>query len=76
MLLHFTEYTILFSLALIQHFKRIVSTKSLRPINLRKLLGKPLQLPLSLELCYLKNSISDKFTSIHILTSFLCKLIL
>uniref|UniRef100_M8BMY0 Zinc finger Ran-binding domain-containing protein 3 n=1 Tax=Aegilops tauschii TaxID=37682 RepID=M8BMY0_AEGTA len=30
----------------------------LRPIDQRKLLGKPLQLPLSLELCYLTNSIS------------------
>uniref|UniRef100_A0ACD5UK12 Uncharacterized protein n=1 Tax=Avena sativa TaxID=4498 RepID=A0ACD5UK12_AVESA len=31
---------------------------ALRPIDQRKLLGKPLQLPLSLELCYLKNSIN------------------
>lgn len=32
--------------------------KSLRPIEKRKLLGKPLQLPLSLELSYLSESIS------------------
>lgn len=31
---------------------------ALRPIDQKKLLGKPLQLPLSLELCYLKNSIN------------------
>lgn len=30
----------------------------LRPIQQNKLLGKPLQLPLSLELCYLKESIN------------------
>ncbi|KAK1679074.1 hypothetical protein QYE76_039922 [Lolium multiflorum] len=31
---------------------------ALRPFDQRQLLGKPLQLPLSLELCYLKNSIN------------------
>ncbi|KQK15412.1 DNA annealing helicase and endonuclease ZRANB3 [Brachypodium distachyon] len=31
---------------------------ALRPIDQRKLLGKPLQIPLSVELCYLKNSIN------------------
>ncbi|TVU38101.1 hypothetical protein EJB05_11454 [Eragrostis curvula] len=31
---------------------------SLRPIDKRKLLGKPLQLPLSLELCFLKDSMN------------------
>jgi len=31
---------------------------ALRPIDQNKLLGKPLQLPLSLELCFLKDSIN------------------
>lgn len=34
--------------------------KKLRPIEKRKLIGKPLQLPLSCELCYLSESINHK----------------
>ncbi|KAK9090799.1 hypothetical protein Sjap_023976 [Stephania japonica] len=36
----------------------VTEWNDLRPIEQRKLLGKPLQLPLSLELCYLKESFS------------------
>lgn len=32
--------------------------KKLRPIQRRKLLGKPLQLPLAVELCYLKEGVN------------------
>ena len=48
----------------------------LRPIDQRKLLGKPLQLPLSLELCYLTNSISHstQVCTSWLWHSFLCKL--
>lgn len=40
--------------------------KSLRPIEKRKLLGKPLQLPLSLELSYLSESTSHN-SEVHCL---------
>lgn len=42
---------------------------NLRPIERNKLLGKPLQLPLSFELCYLKESINHSSQVCAFLTS-------
>lgn len=42
---------------------------NLRPIERNKLLGKPLQLPLSIELCYLKESINHSSQVSAFLTS-------